>query len=551
MKILKVFITVIFISSLSGSIAKADFTFGEPTKVPSINSDSFDGFPNISPDGLELYFASQRPAGSNACFQDIWMSKRSTIMEPWSEPVKLDTPVNTAGPEASPCISADGLSLYFGEDWPGYRTACGPSSNGHGGGDLWVSTRATKEGPWDDPVNLGPAVNSAAWDGQPSISTDGLSFYFTSERPEGSGASDLYVTTRQTKNHPWSLPVNLGPLVNTGAWELSPHIAPDGLSLFFSRGPGGDIFVTRRTTTIDPWGIPVRFDAVNSADNEHFLTFAVNSSTLYFTRRPVNAPGAYDIWQVEATPIVDFNGDGAVDTLDIYELLDHWGTTDNSLYDIAPAPLGDGIVDVHDLAILTQYIEPIDRTLIAHWAMDEAEGITAHDSVDGNDGYALGSPVWQPAGGAVGGAIQLDGVDDYIITGSVLKSAEWPFSVFAWVKGGAPNQAVISETMGANWLMVDAEGRLITELKGTGGSADSLLSQVVITDGNWHQIGFVWDGLHRTLFVDDVAVAEDTQEGLDVRGMGLYIGAGNNAASGTYWSGLIDDVRVYNRAVKP
>ncbi len=91
----------------------------------------------------------------------------------------------------------------------------------------------------------------------------------------------------------------------------------------------------------------------------------------------------------------------------------------------------------------------------------------------------------------------------------------------------------------------------MTELKGTGQGANELLSQTFITDGNWHRIGLVWDGSHRTLYVDDVAVAEDTQANLEGSENGLYIGAGTAMEQGSFWSGLIDDVRIYSRAITP
>ncbi|HCO97044.1 MAG TPA: fibronectin type III, partial [Phycisphaerales bacterium] len=65
------------------------------------------------------------------------------------------------------------------------------------------------------------------------------------------------------------------------------------------------------------------------------------------------------------------------------------------------------------------------------------------------------------------------------------------------------------------------------------------------------RIGLVWDGSNRTLYVDGVVVAEDTQPSLDGSQMGLYIGTGKGMESGTYFSGLIDDIRIYNRAVSP
>ncbi len=91
----------------------------------------------------------------------------------------------------------------------------------------------------------------------------------------------------------------------------------------------------------------------------------------------------------------------------------------------------------------------------------------------------------------------------------------------------------------------------MTELTNAGRSGTPLLSETTITDGQWHRIGFVWDGSNRTLYVDNVAVAQDTQDGLGGSNNGLYIGAGKAMAPGTFFSGLIDDVRIYNRALIP
>ena len=87
----------------------------------------------------------------------------------------------------------------------------------------------------------------------------------------------------------------------------------------------------------------------------------------------------------------------------------------------------------------------IDPTLIAYWALDEMEGTVAHDSSGDNDANIIGDPVWQPDGGIVDGALQLDGVDDYVLTGFVLNPADGPFSVFAWTKGGSPGQTIVSQ----------------------------------------------------------------------------------------------------------
>ncbi|MHC4542711.1 MAG: LamG-like jellyroll fold domain-containing protein, partial [Planctomycetota bacterium] len=251
--------------------------------------------------------------------------------------------------------------------------------------------------------------------------------------------------------------------------------------------------------------------------------------------------------------VVDFNGDGIVDCADMCLMVEHWHT-DEPFYDIAPPPFGDGIVDAQDLTLLSEHLfeEILPPGLLAYWKFDEAEGEIAYDSAGQNDAFLIGGPLWLPDGGQAGGAIQLelDGMDDSIMAGPVLNPADGPFSVFAWVRGGAPGQAVISEPSGADWLGTDpSEGYLMTELEGLGRLGGPLLSQTAITDGQWHRIGFVWDGLYRTLYVDGVAVARDAQGNLKNSSNGLYIGTGKAMAAGTFFSGLIDDVRIYNKAL--
>ena len=248
----------------------------------------------------------------------------------------------------------------------------------------------------------------------------------------------------------------------------------------------------------------------------------------------------------------DFNGDGKIDIEDLILLIEHWGQND-PMCDIAPPPLGDGMVDVLDLELLMSYWgQPVDDpTLIAHWALDEAEGDIAYNSSGDNDAFVIGGPLWQPTDGMVNGALQLDGVDDCIISDSVLNPIEGPFSVFVWSKGGVPGQVVVSQQGATNWLTADNEGNLMTELKASDRSGKPLQSQTYITDGNWHRIGLVWDGSNRILYVDDAEVAKDTQPGPEGSDSGLYIGTGKAMEPGTYFSGLIDDVRIYNRVVRP
>jgi subtilisin family serine protease len=251
----------------------------------------------------------------------------------------------------------------------------------------------------------------------------------------------------------------------------------------------------------------------------------------------------------------DLNNDWKVDEEDRAILMRAMETDDRSA-DIAPAAKRDGVVDAKDLELLTRYLGTVipEVGLIAHWKLDETEGTVAHNAA-GDPGYnatLYGDPSWQPAGGKIGGALAFDGVDDCVRSPFVVDPWAGPFSVFAWAKGGGPGQVILSQEKGADWLMVAADGALKTGLKGVGRLDQALASPAVIVDDAWHRVGLVWDGSNRILYVDDIKVVKDTQATkLPSSPGGLYIGAGSKLATDAFWSGLIDDVRIYNRAVTP
>jgi len=199
---------------------------------------------------------------------------------------------------------------------------------------------------------------------------------------------------------------------------------------------------------------------------------------------------------------------------------------------------------------------------VAYWKLDEDEGDIAYDSAGDNFGTLSGSPTWQPDSGQVAGALQFDGLDDYISTDTVLNPKFVKFSVFAWIKGASPGQVIISQKnslggVGATWLGIDPlNGCLMTGLVSPPIGrfiAEPLESNFIITDDIWHHVGFVWDGSYRTLYVDGIEVAKDTNilTSLENSDGSLYIGANKFLEAGTFFSGLIDDVRIYNRVVNP
>jgi hypothetical protein len=266
---------------------------------PTVNSPFAEITPEISKDGLSLYFASTRPGGFGS--NDLWVSRRACtdMGDPdcaWGPPVNLGGTINTAGIDAAPHLSRDGHLLFFSSERPG----------GFGSNDIWVSRRAHTHDDlaWEPPVNLGPGVNGAEFDAgpslrrpelyftsgptaagpldvyvslvaghtfgprtlvtelssagnelKPSIRFDGREIFVSSDRtdrPGSMGLQDIWVSTRKSNADAWTLPVNLGPIINTSFQDQQPALSDDATMLLFaSNRPGGsgglDLYVATRT----------------------------------------------------------------------------------------------------------------------------------------------------------------------------------------------------------------------------------------------------------------------------------------------------------------
>ena len=335
--------------ALCGASANADFFFGEPVNLGvAINApSSWQGQPSISADGLSLYFVSNRLGGSGD--SDLWVAVRSTKDENWGLPVNLGPTVNSIAKDENPCISADGLELYFASNRTG----------SFGGHDIWVTRRPTTEDAWGTPTNLGAIVNTGMMDISPCIAADGLTLYLACYQRDLTGCYDLFVTSRATVDSPWDEPVRLGPDVNYEYNDVAPSISADGLTLLYSRDDipsSANLWMANRGTTSELWGPAVcLFPMFDASSFDCAPSISADGSTLYFESRRFGGFGDSDIWQMSIEPIVDFNGDGIVNAHDMSVMVAHWGQ-DYPLGDIGPTPLGDRIVDVQDLIVLAEHL---------------------------------------------------------------------------------------------------------------------------------------------------------------------------------------------------
>jgi hypothetical protein len=161
---------------------------------------------------------------------------------------------------------------------------------------------------WSPPVNLGPLLNSAVNENHPAISKDGLSLYFSSERPGGCGGFDIWVTQRASPDSPWEAPFNLGCTINSSANDLGSNLTTDGHLLFFhsfrandSCG-GGDIFYAHRKNRRDDlgWEPPRNLNRFGRDSDESLLCGAIGSTLLVNTP---NTDGGPNHFQDEAAGV--------------------------------------------------------------------------------------------------------------------------------------------------------------------------------------------------------------------------------------------------------
>jgi Tol biopolymer transport system component len=225
--------------------------WGTPVNLgPNINSAQSDGAPNFSPDGHVMFFSSNRTPGTRGG-DDIWVSYREDTNDDlgWGPATNLGPEVNTTGPETgpnyNPALHAEGVSLYFVRG----TFAAGATADIY---KVLVSPLGEVLGR-AEPV---PELNSPQADAEPSIRGDGKEIVFFSTRPGGIGVgtADLWVATRQNAHVEWSTPTNLGAVINTAGPDLTPFLSRDGRTLLWSAGMAArpslgrqDIWMSTRT----------------------------------------------------------------------------------------------------------------------------------------------------------------------------------------------------------------------------------------------------------------------------------------------------------------
>ncbi len=222
--------------------------------------------------------------------EDFYVS--NYINNQWSEAKNLGAPMNTPQNEGAQSISADGRTMVF--------TACN-RMDGYGKCDIYYSRKTGEK--WTQPKNIGPPINTAHWESQPSLSADGKTLYFISNRPGGKGNNDIWVSTLNDLTG-WQTPVNISDSINTPGDETSPFIHPDGETLYFtSDGHPGmgetDIFMSRKQSD-GKWLRPKNLGyPINSHHAETALIVNGRGELAFFATNRLNGYGGLDIYAFE------------------------------------------------------------------------------------------------------------------------------------------------------------------------------------------------------------------------------------------------------------
>lgn len=279
---------------------------------PEINSKYDDQSPAISADGMRLIFNTRRPETTNSAmdiegdgkyFQDIYYSDYDTVAKKWKQADGVPGSINTNAHDACTSISADGKQIYI------YKNDLkDPQSRG---GDIYMSKIVN--GKWRTPENMAKPINTTYWEGGACISPDGKKLFFTSERPGGSGNSDIWMIEKITKRE-WGKPVNLGTEINSSFDEVGLFLAPDGKTLFFcSNGKGsmGDYDIFKTVFENGKWSKPVNLGyPINSEKRDGPFVVSADAQTGYFASNREGGLGESDIYKVDLTNYAVLEKDG-------------------------------------------------------------------------------------------------------------------------------------------------------------------------------------------------------------------------------------------------
>lgn len=193
-------------------------------KAASFSGKYRDLEPFLAPDGLTLYFASNRIDNTSETIKkdvDIWYVTRKTKSDSWSEPKNIGTPINTNANEFYPSVTAKG-DLFFTAQYP----------NSKGKEDIYVSRYIDEK--YTTPTSLSAAINSEKYEFNAFVAPDESYIIFTSYgRKDDTGRGDLYISRKDAVGN-WLPAQNLGKLINSNTIDYCPFVDITSNTLYFT-----------------------------------------------------------------------------------------------------------------------------------------------------------------------------------------------------------------------------------------------------------------------------------------------------------------------------
>jgi outer membrane protein OmpA-like peptidoglycan-associated protein len=249
----------------------------------AINSDKADYGATIGNVDNVLLFTSKRnshrdPLNKNYN-EDLFYTLKNDSTWSFAEEFKN---INSAYNEGSACLSKDGRQLYFAR--------CN-SPESYGSCDIFVAHMG-EDSVWGDIRNLGPKINTKGWDSQPSLSHSGDTLFFASDRLGGFGYSDIYFSIKGSDGS-WQKALNMGPIINTRGFEVSPFFHHKFNVLYFSSNGQplsfGDFDIYKAYKGGREWNEPKNIGPlVNGIGSEYYFTIDSESNYLYYASSAEN-----------------------------------------------------------------------------------------------------------------------------------------------------------------------------------------------------------------------------------------------------------------------
>jgi outer membrane protein OmpA-like peptidoglycan-associated protein len=269
---------------------------------PEINSENFEYFPAITADGKTfLYTRNFRLENEGKAGQEDFYSSEK-VNDKWQQSAPVNN-INSPGNEGAPTISADGQFMFYASCPDMYGNYGAEDRKGEGSCDIFYAQKIN--GQWTKPVNVGPPVNTANWESQPSFSSDGKTLYFVRGiiTREGIKYQDIYMS-QVGSDGKFSEPVKLNKNINTDEKEESVYIHPDNMTLYFSSDghPGMgqlDIFMSKRQADGE-WGPAVNLGyPINTWGDENSWLVDPSGKIAYFASVRKDGYGGLDIYKFD------------------------------------------------------------------------------------------------------------------------------------------------------------------------------------------------------------------------------------------------------------